>query len=218
MFTRMFPSVSGTLYNFIRLSLEYGQWRSMRARKSVGASGEPIPWYTYPAIEYLCSFNFKECDVFEFGAGNSSLFWSARANSIISVEDTSDWFQFVTKMAQKNQIVIHRDLEADYVKSLSEQGKPFHVIVIDGKWRMRCAGEAIKYLAKGGMIILDNSDWYPESSRFLRENGFFQIDFSGFAPINGYCSTTSMFIQTPTDLQRNYVGPAPIGGLKHRAD
>jgi hypothetical protein len=190
----------------------------MRVRKAVDADGEPIPWYTYPAIEYLRSFNFKECDVFEFGAGNSSLFWSTHARSIVSVEDNRGWFQSVDKMAQKNQIVIHRDLEAGYVNSLSEQGKSFHVIVIDGRWRRRCANEAIKFLAVGGAIVLDNSDWYSESSRFLRENGFFQIDFSGYGPINAYCWTTSIFIKTPTSLQRNFVGPAPIGGIRQRAD
>lgn len=185
---------------------------------AIDADGEPIPWYTYPAIEYFRSFNFKEYDVFEFGAGNSSLFWSNRVRSIISVEDNRGWFQSVGKLAQKNQIVVHREMEADYVRSLSEQGKSFHVIVIDGKWRRSCAIEAMKYLAEGGMIILDNSDWYPESCHALRENGFFQVDFSGFAPINGYCSTTSMFIKAPTKLQRNFAGPVPIGGLKHKAD
>lgn len=185
-------------------------------RKAVDANGEPLPWYTYPAIEYISSFNFKDCDVFEFGSGNSSLFWSVRARSLISVEDDRCWFQFVDRMARKNQIVIHRDLETDYINSLPEQGRTFHVIIIDGKWRMRCANEAINFLAEGGMIVLDNSDWYPESSQFLRDNGFFQIDFSGYGPINAYCWTTSIFIRTPTSLQRNFTGPAPIGGIRQR--
>lgn len=218
MIAKLFPSVSGMLYNFMRLASGFGQWRSMRARMPVTANGEPLPWYTYPAIEYLCSFNFKECDVFEFGAGNSSLFWAERARSSISVEDDRDWFQSIDNITKKNQTVIHRQSENDYVESLSEQGQSFHVIVIDGKWRRRCADEAIKFLTEGGMIILDNSDWYPESSRFLRENGFFQIDFSGFGPINAYCWTTSIFIKTPTSLQRNFVGPDPIGGIRQRAD
>ncbi len=32
-----------------------------------------IPWYTYPAIEYLLSIDLSEMDVFEYGCGNSRL-------------------------------------------------------------------------------------------------------------------------------------------------
>ncbi len=213
---RLFPSLARISRNFMRLALDYGQWRSIREGKAVDAFGQPVPWYTYPAIEYLRSFAFKECDVFEFGSGNSSLFWAHRSRSIISVEDNAEWFQFVNKRSESNQLVIHRSLEEDYVRCLSEQGKLFHIIVIDGKWRDRCVCEAVKYLEDGGMIVLDNSDRIveKESSNFLREKGFLQIDFSGFGPINGYCWTTSIFMKTPSTIQRNYSGPTPIGGLK----
>lgn len=215
--SRLFPSGAATYRNFKRLAIDYGQWRSIRKRKAIDAFGEPIPWYTYPAIEYLRSFAFNECDVFEFGAGNSSVFWARRSRSIISVENNADWFHYVNNIAQNNQLVIHRSLENDYVRSLSEQCKLFHIIVIDGQWRDRCVSEAIKYLANGGMILLDNSDRIieKESSKFLREQGFFQIDFSGFGPINGYSWTTSIFMKAPTMLQQDFAGPAPIGGLKY---
>jgi hypothetical protein len=44
------------------------------------------------------------------------------------------------------------------------------------------------------MIILDNSDWLPESSRLLRESGLIEIDMTGFAPINDYTHTTSFYL------------------------
>lgn len=198
------------------LAVEHGQWRSIRERKATDAVGEPIPWYTYPAIEYLRSFVFEERDVFEFGAGNSSLFWARRSRSVISVEDDLKWFQHIDSRGKGNQVVIHRSQEEDYVRCLSEQGRCFDIIVIDGKWRMKCAVEAVKYLERGGMIVLDNSDRIEEMSvgAFLRGQGFLQIDFSGFGPINGYCWTTSIFMSMPTTLQQNFIGPAPIGGLR----
>jgi len=45
------------------------------------------------------------------------------------------------------------------------------------------------------MLVLDNSDWYPKSVRFIQDNlGWMQIDFHGFGPINNYTWTTSVFI------------------------
>jgi len=52
-----------------------------------------------------------------------------------------------------------------------------------------------------------------ECGKLLREQGFIQMDFSGFGPINGYCWSTSIFMKTPTLLQRNFAGLTPIGGL-----
>lgn len=206
----------GISINFKRLAIDYGQWQSIRKHKAIDASGVPIPWYTYPAIEYLRSFDFKDCDVFEFGAGNSSLFWASRSQSVTSVEDDSDWFKHVNATVRNNQLIINCILENDYVESISQQGKLFNIIIVDGKWRRRCVEEAIKCLQNGGMIVLDNSDRKIEigCSKFLREQGFFQIDFSGFGPINEYCWTTSIFIKTPTTLQLSYGDPAPIGGLE----
>lgn len=48
----------------------------------------------------------------------------------------------------------------------------------------------------GGMIIFDNSDWYPRSIEFLRNNlNWIEVDFHGFGPINDYSWTTTIFIK-----------------------
>lgn len=213
---RFFSGVSIMKSNFYLLTFGFGQWRSVKERMAVDAKGTELPWYTYPAIEYLSTFDFKECEVFEFGSGNSSLFWANRARSVCSVEDNLEWFEVVSKEKRENQIIIHRANEIGYVKSLPEQGKMFEIIVIDGNWRKQCVIEAIDCLKDDGMIVLDNSDRMieKECGKLLREQGFIQMDFSGFGPINGYCWTTSVFMKTPA-LQRNFAGPTPIGGLNN---
>ncbi len=200
---------------FSLLAFGLGQWRSVKERMAVNASGAPIPWYTYPAIEYLSSFDFKSCDVFEFGSGNLSLYWAGRARSVCSVEDNQEWFEVVSKTKRGNKIILHRADGVGYVKSLPDQGKFFEIIVVDGNWRYECAVEAINCLKDGGMIVLDNSDRKieKECGKLLREQGFLQIDFSGFGPINNYTWSTSIFIKTPILLQKNFAGPNPIGCL-----
>jgi hypothetical protein len=182
---------------------------------AINADGEPIPWYTYPAIEYLASFDFKDCDVFEFGSGNSSLYWAARARSVCSVEDNLEWFRVVSKRKLVNQILIHHAQEIGYVRSITDQGKLFEIIVVDGNWRSGCIVESINCLKDGGMIVLDNSDRKieKECAKILRDQGFMQIDFSGFGPINGYSWSTSVFMKSSALLQKSFKGPSPIGGL-----
>jgi hypothetical protein len=201
--------------NFSLLAFGLGQWRSIKEKMAVNADGAPIPWYTYPAIEYLGSFDFKNCDVFEFGSGNSSIYWAERARSICSVEDNREWFEVVSKKKLNNQTILYRESSIEYVSSLREQEKFFEIIVVDGNWRFECIVDACSCLKDGGMIVLDNSDRMieKECGQLLRGQGFIQIDFSGFGPINNYTWTTSIFIKTPAMLQQNFNGPNPIGGL-----
>lgn len=212
---RFLPGSGKMMRNFRLLAVEHGQWRSIRERMAVDASGGAIPWYTYPAIEYLSSFDLRDCDVFEFGSGNSSMWWASRARGVVSVEIDKEWFEAVERNKQPNQSLLHRADAPGYVNALAEQGQLFDVIVVDGSWRDQCVQEAPRHLRAGGMIVLDNSDRMleRECGRVLREQGFIQVDFSGFGPINGYCWTTSVFMKTP-DLQRNFRGPSPIGGFQ----
>lgn len=211
----LLPGITVIWANFKILAFRHAQWKSIRERMAVDADGNPIPWYTYPAIEYLKNFDFTECDVFEFGSGNSSFYWSNRARSVVSVEDNNEWYEVVNSRKSKNQTLIHRSEEVDYVNSLTEQAKMFDIIIIDGNHRMSCTFEAIKWIKDDGIILLDNSDRSieKECGKVLRNNQFIQIDFSGFGPINGYCWTTSMFLKNARFFQSNYSGPAPVGGL-----
>ncbi len=184
---------------------------------AVNSAGEPLPWYTYPAIEYLDSFDFSECDVFEFGAGNSSLYWASKAKQVTSVEDDEAWFNHVIQSRLPNQdIVLGRTAEA-YIGALAQQGRLFDIIVIDGNHRLECTMAAMDHLHPDGIVVLDNSDRVieKECARRLRANQFIQVDFSGFGPVNDYCWSTSIFLRTSRLFSRGFAGPDPIGGLKN---
>jgi len=212
---RCMPRLGGQIRNFRTLAIEYGQWRSIKQQAAVDAVASPIPWYTYPAIEYLASFDFQDKTVFEFGSGNSSKYWASRAQSVISVEDDKAWYEQVSNEKSANQTILHHADEQGYAQALPAQGRQFDIIIIDGKWRMSCTKAAVNHLKEGGLIILDNSDraGEKECSAFLRQQGFYQIDFTGFGPINNYCWSTSIFIKAATSMQNGFDGPNPICGL-----
>jgi hypothetical protein len=95
-----------------------------------------------------------------------------------------------------SEVLLEPDL-AEYPQTLPRRGERFDIIVVDGpargRTRLKCSREAVKALNAGGLIILDNSDWLPESAKLLREHGLLQVDMTGFAPICGHVQTTSLF-------------------------
>ena len=56
----------------------YGYNKTLQQQKPIDASGAAIPWYTYPAMEFIEQFDFSEKKIFEWGSGNSSVYFSIR--------------------------------------------------------------------------------------------------------------------------------------------
>jgi hypothetical protein len=174
---------------------DYGWLRSLREGRAVDAAGKPIPWFTYPAIDYIRQLDLSEKIVFEWGAGYSTLFWSSRAKSVISVETDPLWYSLLKPQLASNCELILATGEVDQYSSLIQNKNGFDVIVIDGigESRAACSRTAITNLRLGGLIILDNSDLWLTSSQILRDSGLIQVDFTGFAPMNAHCHTTSVY-------------------------
>ena len=183
------------LWTIKTIEIEYGHLLSVQKQKPLSKDGNPIPWYTYPTLEYLNQLDFQDKDVFEYGAGNSSLFWAKKARSVISIESDKEWYISLKKELNPNQKILFIEEKQKYVNSIFEEHKKYDLIVIDGLHRLACAQAAVQCLASGGLIILDNSDWLPETARNLRESGLIQVDFTGLGPINYYTSTTSIFLE-----------------------
>lgn len=193
--------------------------RSMNEKVCVDKNGDPLPWYTYPAIEYLSQFDYRSKKVFEYGTGYSSMYWAARAQKVISIEDNPEWFaKFSEEFKADNwQMRLYEDNET-YENAIFADNEKYDVIVIDGRRRAECAACAVKALSAGGMVILDDSDRvntsleYAGAIKNLRQANLLQVDFYGFCPLNNYTKTTSIFFArdfnftTLSDIQ-------PINGI-----
>lgn len=201
------------------LTVDYGRVYSLKRKSSSDADRRSLPWYTYPAIEYINQLDYSDKTVFEWGTGNSTYFWAGKAREVTSVEDDDEWFKKLNRTKPDNVKLVLAKQEAEYINKISQFDKDFDLIIIDGSYRYACAKIASNYLKNTGFIILDNSDWYPNSCKFLRDSGLIQIDFSGFGPFNGYAWCTSLFLTKDFDFKRSYDEIYPIGGLKeHGAD
>jgi precorrin-6B methylase 2 len=170
---------------------------------AIDNNSNPIPWYTYPAIEYIKQLDFSQKTIFEYGSGNSSLFWAGISKSVISVENDEDWYKKVIENNHFENLKINliQD-EEGYCKHILSYQEDFDVIIIDGNFsRYKCAQFAINKIAEGGLIILDNADWWVKTSEFLRSSNLIEVDMTGFSPINGYTLTTSFFLHRKFDFQ-----------------
>ena len=168
---------------------------SLKKGLPFGSDSDALPWFTYPSIEFLDQLNFKGCDVFEYGSGNGTKYWAKHCHSVTSVESDLEWFTRNSQQTLPNQVVLYRQGLINYVNSLESGPAPYDVIIIDGSWRYDCVVKSILMIKKGGLIILDNSDWHPNSCKFLRDGGWTQIDFIGLGPINNYSWATSIFFK-----------------------
>lgn len=173
----------------------------MRLKQCLDREGKPIPWYTYPAIEYIKQLDLSEKRVFEYGSGHSTIFWSSRCKTLTSVEHDELWFRRIRDQLPEKVSYHLRQSTEDYVNVIEEDDKHFDIIIIDGAYRYDCAAAALKKLNSSGFIILDNSDWMTNSSQLLREAGLIEVDMSGFGPINNYTWTTSFYFSRQVELK-----------------
>ncbi|MFN2235503.1 MAG: FkbM family methyltransferase [Anaerolineales bacterium] len=176
---------------------EIGWFKSVQERMPVDRNGNCLPWYTYPAISFLTKRIHSDMVVFEYGSGNSTLWWSQRVSDLVSIEHELEWYNYLKNSIASNVNYKYCALEygGDYCKAITGYKNKFHVIVIDGRDRVNCAMNSLSGLRDDGLIIWDNSDreQYEDGYSYLINNGFRRIDFEGHGPINAYKWCTSIF-------------------------
>ncbi|NCC71040.1 FkbM family methyltransferase [bacterium] len=175
---------------------EVGWFKSYRKKESIDKNGQPIPWLTYSCIAFLEERLNENMEIFEYGSGNSTLWFANKCKNVTSVEYDKNWYEKIKKIAPKNtNILFERKETNNYIKSISSTNKKYDVIIIDGRNRGKCMKESINHLKDNGIIILDDSERqiYQNGIKFLKNNNFKEITFTGMGPINIYGWTTSIF-------------------------
>ncbi|MHB8894446.1 MAG: class I SAM-dependent methyltransferase [Candidatus Geothermincolia bacterium] len=172
-----------------------GWWDSSRRQDSIDAAGNPIPWFTYPCIEFLRGRISMEFDVFEYGSGNSTRWWANRVGAISSCEHDESWYDKVRLEIPSGATVVHRELVCgDYSSEITKYENRFDIVVIDGRDRVSCARNCVKALKSNGVIIWDDTERsrYSDGLDYLESLGFRRLDFWGIGPIAAINRCTSV--------------------------
>lgn len=190
------------LYEVCILSRKYlrvkGWFHSRFMRSAVDADKKPIPWFTYSAKHFIeQKLKGTNLDVFEFGSGNSTIWFADRVKSIVSVEYDEKYFDIVApKLKDRNNVEYRKAfLGVDYHQQIEEFEEAFDIVIIDGRERVECAKSALPALRSNGVIIWDNSEReeYAEGYELIREAGFKEVFFQGLGPIGHYEWQTTIF-------------------------
>ena len=169
-------------------SYRSGHFRSSLKRAAVSKDGSPLPWYTYPCIDFLKARSFNDKSVLEFGGGQSTLWWAARAKEVVTFDGHAAWYERLKSQVPGNVDVHHVSLStpdacvSDVERVLQSKGPTtFDIVIIDGLYRRELVGVARRYLAADGMIICDDSEGHGFFDA-LRDSGLNRVDFFGHAP------------------------------------
>lgn len=169
--------------------------RAFLSRSPVDRHGRPIPWVTYPYLDFLDPRLNSTMSVFEYGCGNSTLYFSDRVSSVRSVEHDQAFYERMREQAASNvEIIFAPDVHDGSYTAACRDGE-YDLVVVDGRNRSQCMVDAVTGLSSRGVIILDDSDRveYKSGSDFLGEHGFRKIDFWGIGVGLFYKKCTSVF-------------------------
>ena len=176
---------------------EMGWLESHRQKAAVDLEGRPIPWITYPSLTFLENRVRKEFVVFEWGSGNSTLWWANRVKRVMSCEHDRVWYEKMKNLLPTNAELSHIALTEgeEYARAILKHVDEFDIVVIDGRDRVNCAKNVLSALKSSGVIVWDNGDRpaYQDGYDFLASNGFRRIDFYGPGPVNLYSWSTTIF-------------------------
>ena len=204
--------------NFKKLANEYDQLNSIKEWES-SIKQEFVPWYTYPAIEYIRNFDLKNLSVLEYGAGASTIFFANSNAEVTAIENNKKWYEeFALKLTHDNIVVKFAENKEDYI--YQDNAYSADVIIVDGSYRKSCCEFVINLIvnkqANPYWIIIDNSDWCPEILRNIDEKLSWQrVDFYGFGPINTYTWVTSIYLNPNKIINRKNYQLSSIGGIKN---
>lgn len=181
----------------------HGWFASVIRKRPVDSHGMPLPWLSYPFIDFIDPRLDPCMKVLEFGTGYSTLYWSERTGQVFGIEHDPAWKAELEASLPANADV--RLVEFDprnpdaYAKAADNWGMRFDIIVVDGPERNATLLHAVELLSDSGVIVLDNAsrERYRASADLLQSRlGFRRIDFKGMCPGAARESCTTLFYRT----------------------
>jgi len=174
-----------------------GWLRSFKENKPVDRNGQDLPWMNYAVIHLLKERLTKNMNLFEYGSGSSTLFFSQLVGFVRSVEYDQSWFQKVTSEMPENVDLLFREKDENglYCRTISESPELYDVVLVDGRDRVNCIKHSVKKLKDRGVIILDDSsrEEYEQVFVFMRKNRFRNISLEGLKPAGWDIDRTTIF-------------------------
>ena len=131
------------------------------------------PWLTPRAVELLSELILPTDTGIEWGSGRSTAWFAKRLKHLTSIEDNREWYDIVSKRLAEQKlsnVTYHfaptpaeddSARNSEYVKHCSSfADKSLGFALVDGMAREYCAEAAIPKIAPGGLLVIDNANWF----------------------------------------------------------
>lgn len=132
------------------------------------------PWLTQDAIKILDNLLSKNDVGIDFGSGRSTLWFAERLKKLYSIEGNKGWYDKVNHLITKSGF---NNIEYQYIKNenaspeyssdylkVYEKEASFDFVLVDGIYRYEPADMAIDKLQSGGLLVIDNCNWFLASN------------------------------------------------------
>jgi predicted O-methyltransferase YrrM len=151
-----------------------------RTRLMLYERGHPsAPWLTPEAVRLLRRMLLRSDRGLEFGSGRSTIWLAQRVGHLTSVEHDERWYAEVSgrlrerALSNVDYILAPRDEPAErggdskYAQvALAFGDSSLDFALIDGAYREHAARYTLPRIKPGGILIIDNVNWYlPSNSR-----------------------------------------------------
>jgi hypothetical protein len=130
------------------------------------------PWLTATSIEFLGQWLGRNDRGLECGSGRSTSWFARRIEALTSLEHDRAWFDRVQASLARQGLAGRVDYhlypdgeserdDSEYVRHISNlEDASLDFALIDGVARDHCANACISKLKRGGLLIVDNINWY----------------------------------------------------------
>tara|TARA_B100002019_G_C21259675_1_gene595969 strand:- start:1736 stop:2497 length:762 start_codon:yes stop_codon:yes gene_type:complete len=204
----------------ISFAMRSGHFKSSMLEKSVNKSGKPIPWLTFPCIDFLENRSLSNKSVLEFGGGQSTIYFSNKVRKVITFEEDEKWAEYINSYALPNSKLYYVPYTAagsfvdseiistigrkqiNFIEETLERDFPnekFNIIIVDGLIREAVIQICEKYLDENGAIICDDAGGYS-FQKDMNDSGLNRVDFYGHSPGVYHHTCTSIYYKKSCDL------------------
>ena len=150
--------------------INYEYIKSRLANSFYEKKNKKNPWLTSDSIKILDSWLKPSDTGLEFGSGRSTHWFASRVSHLTSIEHNLIWYKKISQeiepIRSKVDYQLHEDgvnnnASSSYVNILrSIQSQSINFCLIDGVSRDYCAVECVDKISPGGIIIIDNANWF----------------------------------------------------------
>jgi len=137
-----------------------------------------LPWLTRQATEFLSEWLRCSDRGLEWGSGRSTVGLAKRVRSLVSLEHDRHWHELVRRRLLDAECTNVDCFFHEASPNADDPGHPyvscvadmpdgsFDFALVDGILRDHCVRTAVRKVSPGGILVLDNINWYlPKSGR-----------------------------------------------------